>query len=224
MTFLYNGKLNDLDFKIASFIERNPCFVTNNDIFTIANRIDVSASKITKYCQKIGLTGFKELRYKIAEILKVNALSSDDFSSQLVISDLIQWRSVDNFERCKYLITASKHIAIIATNEQIGLAMYLCQKLRSRYAKDIFYYEQHVDLENFKTSSDFLFIVLGQTEDFFKQHKAMKMRISRSKIIHLCNEELSLGNYYYPILVDEENWSFSNEIKHFIILTWLASF
>ncbi len=54
--------MNNLDLEILRAILDNEQLILSHSIHEFAERINVSASKITKCCQKMGLSGYKQLK------------------------------------------------------------------------------------------------------------------------------------------------------------------
>ena len=82
--------LNQSDKEILTFIVKNREFVRNSSLSEVAAKSLFSKSAIFRCCQKIGLTGFSQLRYVLAEEQESDqdSLSNVDYLAQTVKSML----------------------------------------------------------------------------------------------------------------------------------------
>lgn len=61
--------LTPLEAEIGSFILRNPMTAENASIIELADEIHVSKSAVYRFCRKIGLKGFNDLKVLLAKEL-----------------------------------------------------------------------------------------------------------------------------------------------------------
>lgn len=60
--------MNDLDLMILDEILKQGKNILGINIYEFAKESNVSASKVTKTCQKLGFTGYKQLRYTVRDL------------------------------------------------------------------------------------------------------------------------------------------------------------
>lgn len=126
--------------KIANFIINNPALIIDNDIVTAAKLMYISKSTLTRFCTKIGLENYKELKY----ILKQNESNKsqskqtlgnvvDQFHSQYTtILDKLKLTLDDKaIDKCVSYLTSSKHTYIVG----IGQSGFLAQDLALRLSR-----------------------------------------------------------------------------------------
>lgn len=68
--------MNDLDLMILSEILKRGNDILGVNIFEFAKESNVSASKVTKTCQKLGFTGYKQLRYTVRDLDEISNQSA----------------------------------------------------------------------------------------------------------------------------------------------------
>ncbi len=220
MLFLYEGKLNDLDMVIAKAIDSNPEIIIDNTIFEAADIIGVSASKLTKFCQKINLSGFKEIKFRLEQ-----ELQNKKYLTQNV--NIINIKSVINiqyhhriFDVPPLLINAQK-IIIVSNSDYYYFARYIAGELR-RILK--------VDCTSYISDQDFSFEYLdeGVLTIFIDEHgkiDCMETKWYRrgNKYVQISMEKLSPQNSFYPICVSDVELDYSFDVKLLIILSWIKS-
>lgn len=62
-------KFNDTDFKILNYLEENPKKVASMRLKELAKILYVSDVTIIRFCKKIGLHGFNELKFQLKKLL-----------------------------------------------------------------------------------------------------------------------------------------------------------
>lgn len=135
-----HGLLTKNEKRVANFLIDNPNIIISNDIITAANTMFISKSTLTRFCTKLGLENYKELKY----ILKQNENQKTSSKQQLdsVIDEfhneytniLNKFKlTVDDkiIEKSVQYITNPKHTYIIG----IGQSGYLAQDLSLRLSR-----------------------------------------------------------------------------------------
>lgn len=85
------SELNETDKEIIQFINRNRVMVRDSSLADVAKKSLFSKSSIFRVCQKLGLTGFSQLKYLLQDEASQTQDSDIDFVSQTVKSVL--WMS-----------------------------------------------------------------------------------------------------------------------------------
>ncbi|MBM6615285.1 MurR/RpiR family transcriptional regulator [Desemzia sp. RIT804] len=75
--------LSDNDFKIYNYIQDNRALIPKLKLHELASRLFVSDTIIIRFCQKIGLSGFNELKYRIKNELLNNQKKQSSFREQI---------------------------------------------------------------------------------------------------------------------------------------------
>lgn len=135
-----HGLLTKNEKKIANFIIDNPALIIDNDIVTSGKLMYISKSTLTRFCTKIGLENYKELKY----ILKQNENNKsqskqsldntvDQFHNQYTtILDKLKLTLDDKaIDKCVTYLTTSKHTYIVG----IGQSGFLAQDLALRLSR-----------------------------------------------------------------------------------------
>lgn len=226
MTYLYNGKLNDLDKNIAQQIEDNPYFIVEHNIFQSSDFLGISASKLTKYCQKIGLTGYKELKYKIrSSIDQSKYLANEDSeNSFMLITKFVEEACLTNLFAMPKAISDKKRIIIIAANNYYPLAEYFCKRLRQVSGKDVCVYKVDEDYSQEFRCADALMIVLDDMAHKMNVDVMEDALHCTVNIVHIAPYSLKMNELYTSIKISNEQYSLPYDTKLFIIITWLIKY
>ncbi len=124
--------------KIASHIINNPNIIYENDIITAAKNMYISKSTLTRFCTKIGLENYKELKYilKQEEVNKKPSKQNfnniiDEFHNEYtIILDKLKLTVDDKqISKCVNYITKAKHVYIIGVGQSGFLANDLALRL-----------------------------------------------------------------------------------------------
>lgn len=221
MTFLYEGKLNELDTSIAQMIDSNPKIITDNNIFEASRLLGVSASKLTKYCQKIRLDGFKEIKFKVEQELKREKYQKQD-QKEISIEAIIQSRYHSKLDDIPLLINEATKIIIVTSLDNHSLGLYLCLKLREVSRKDVVVYvlDQKFSFEYLEGTVVTILI------DEYTQMSPLLSDWFRSgnSYIHIMNEALLQTTNYYPLAVTDENTNLPFDAMVIIIFEWIRSY
>lgn len=109
ITVLYN-QLFDAEKKIAKFILNNPKEVVDMTVSELAEISDVSIASVSRFCRKVGLKGFAQLKISLAQEL-VESHKSGEISNDI---------SVDNIPQSLQNILANKITELKQTVNQIN--------------------------------------------------------------------------------------------------------
>lgn len=220
MLFLYDGRLNELDLSIAKQIDTNPRIILENNIFDAADILGISPSKLTKYCQKIKLKGFKEIKYKIEDETK-SIKYTEELTYNIDIKALISHEYFDLVKEVSALILSSEKIIIIADECNYSLANLLCSELRKLLANDVVCYFEQQEFDFEYLSSKPVTILIDQAGKF--DLLSPKWYRIGNPYIHLTNEKLVPRENYYPISLANASLSYSFQIKVVMILAWIKN-
>lgn len=224
MFFLYDGKLNDLDLKVAKRIEDNPQYVINHNIYQTAELIGISPSKLTKYCQKIKLSGFKELKYKIqTNIQQVTYLKrSEQMEDFTVLLKFIDLNTIGNLYLIPKLIDECEKILIICGSYDIGLGNYFTLKLRKYIDRPIFTYPVGANYNHEFASGAVLSIVIDTTNTI--QDRDIVSLRPTDKYIHFGNTQVSSISNYIPILFTDNGSPMPFDSKLCLVISWIINY
>lgn len=220
MLFLYDGRLNELDLSIAKQIDANPKIILENNIFDAAQVLGISASKLTKYCQKIKLKGFKEIKYKIEEEIK-QIKYTNETKVNIDIKKVVNPEYFGLIKGASRLILATSKIVVITDEENYELGKLVVSELRRLLVIDVvcYYEKQEMDFEYLNQEPLTIFLdACGK----FKLHNPNWYRPGNS-YIHMTNEAFAPCEGYYPISLANTDIKYSFNIKIMIILTWIKN-
>lgn len=220
MLFLYDGKLNDLDLSIAKQIDANPEIILENNIFDAAQILGISASKLTKYCQKIKLKGFKEIKYKIEDEIRSIRYNSD-IKTNIDIKRLINPEYYGLIKGASNIVMTCSKIILICDDENYKLGMLLVTELRRLLMIDVvcYYEKQEIDFEYLNHEPVTVFI---DESGSFNVRNPNWYRPGND-YIHLTNKQFVPCEGYYPICLENANLKYSFNIKIMVVLTWIKN-
>lgn len=218
MLFLYDGRLNELDLSIARQIDANPKIILENNIFGAAQILGISASKLTKYCQKIKLKGFKEIKYKIDDEIKKRNYA-EELKYNIDIKALINGEYYTLISEAANIILNSSKIIIITDDENYALARLLVSEFRRLLAIDAVCYYQ-------KQEFDFEYLNNAPTTIFLDEYGAINLYEATwyrpgNYYVHITNQMLVPRENYYPISLSNSSINYSFHVKVVMILSWL---
>lgn len=219
MTFLYDGNLNALDTTMAQQIETMPTIITTNNIFDAAEKLGVSASKLTKYCQKINLKGFKEMKYRLIQELQHERY----FNNQpeiFKIEELIRKESYQKLFELPSLIEGSRKIIILVTEDDLYFGQYLTNILRRTIAIDAVVYSFSQTVSHEYLEANVLTIIIDRT--LVLQSLSNDIYRVGNKYIHIADEALQVKPGYHPITtVDSQASNITFDVIVLSIFNWL---
>ena len=88
ITVLYD-QLFDAEKKIAKYILNNPKEVVDMTVSELAETSDVSIASVSRFCRKVGLKGFAQLKISLAQEL-VDTHKSGEISNEITLEDIPQ--------------------------------------------------------------------------------------------------------------------------------------
>lgn len=88
ITVLYD-QLFDAEKKIAKYILNNPKEVVDMTVSELAQTSDVSIASVSRFCRKVGLKGFAQLKISLAQEL-VDTHKSGEVSNEISVEDIPQ--------------------------------------------------------------------------------------------------------------------------------------
>lgn len=88
ITVLYD-QLFDAEKKIAKYILNNPKEVVDMTVSELAETSDVSIASVSRFCRKVGLKGFAQLKISLAQEL-VDTHKSGEVSNEISVEDIPQ--------------------------------------------------------------------------------------------------------------------------------------
>ncbi len=213
MVFLYEGKLNELDLRIAYLIEQDPTIVSENNIYDAADLLEVSASKLTKYCQKIGLTGFKECKYKITEAIEQQKLINPQID--LDITKFIDSEYQYVLSLIPNLVAQCQKVLVITSSNNTDLGYYISRKLRAMIHKDVVNYsfEQNYQFEYIATN---VLVLLIDENEYIANNDSSWYRQGQN-YIHVTNQPIAPQQGYYPLAVGNSKSTMPFDVKVLLI-------
>lgn len=123
--------------KIANFIIDNPSIIIEKDIISAAQNMYISKSTLTRFCTKIGLENYKELKYVLKQIKNNESASKKDLDNVIEQFHSQYTAILDKFKltlddkaiaRAVKYITCAKHTYIVG----IGQSGFLAQDFSLR--------------------------------------------------------------------------------------------
>lgn len=219
MIFLYEGKLNNLDYKIAKQIEKDPTIISQHNIFDAADILGVSPSKLTKYCNKVSLNGFKEMKYKIIQELDYQENLKMDISD-VKINDLFTSATNKNIRNSLDLIREHERIIIVCSSLYRDLGNYISRKLRLHLNINSFCYAMEDDFQVEYLNQEVLTIFIDNNIDIDKKTKWYR---TRQNYIHLTTKPIMPFVGYVPLVSNEPQCSLSYDIRVMIFFEWIIN-
>lgn len=222
MFFLYDGRLNELDHQIACEIEKNPQFVISHNIYQTAEHIGISPSKLTKYCQKIKLSGYKELKYKIQSSIDQQKYlrQMDTMQDFTLITKIIENSTINNLYSLPALIDKCNKIILICDQSDLGLGNYFTYKLRKSLNKDISVYPYTANYQHEYITENVLSIIIDTSQTITKEY-LYSNRVG-DNYVHYCSTPLNSHINYYPIKFIEGDIPF--DAKLCLIISWISNY
>lgn len=131
-----NGnKLNDSENQIIHFVLNNPELCSNLSLSKLAKKLYVSESAIFRLCKKLGLSGYSEFKFDLAELAKNKneaGYMKSDFAEELTksIDDVLKYFKSLDLKKLFYYLENANNIYIYSTGwlQQL-IAEYLSHEL-----------------------------------------------------------------------------------------------
>lgn len=219
MTFLYDGKLNALDTTMAKKIEAKPSIITTNNIFDAAENLGVSASKLTKYCQKINLKGFKEMKYRLIQELQHERYFQHT-TSILRIEDLIKKESYQKLFELPDIINNSRKLIILVNEDDLYFGQHVVNIFRRKLAVNAVVYSFSQTVSHEYLENEVVTILIDRKQTLSSLSKDI-YRIG-NKYVHITEKTLHIKQGYHPIItIDTEEADTSFDVIVLLIFDWL---
>lgn len=219
MIFLYEGKLNDLDYKIAKQIEENPTIISGHNIFDAADILGISPSKLTKYCNKVSLNGFKEMKYKIIQELEYQE-NMKMAISDVNINNLFTLATSKNVRNSLDLINNSERMIIVCSSQYVDLGNYISRKLRLNLNINCFCYAMDENFQIEYLNQGVITVFLNNNID---ENRKTKWYRTKQNYIHITTKAIMPFVGYIPLVSDEDRCNLSYEIRVMIFFEWVIN-
>lgn len=130
--------LSSLEKQVFDFMIKNPEIVVKLKVNELAKELYVSTATITRTAQKLGLSGYQELKYQLAEYqknlfsVKYKENSQENFISQEIKKSIESSFTKINLEKITLLVEQIKKanfIEIFAVGGSMGIGIDLAKKL-----------------------------------------------------------------------------------------------
>lgn len=119
---------SDIDFQLTNYIQDNPKTVSDLKLKELSSMLYVSESAIVRYCKKIGLTGFNELKYQLKNELALK--KQNNFKTRVEteiesFKDFIEKISLEKVNKLTGLICSEYPLYIHGSSLSLIPANYL---------------------------------------------------------------------------------------------------
>ncbi|MGL4589127.1 MAG: MurR/RpiR family transcriptional regulator [Mycoplasmatales bacterium] len=183
LKFLYGTKLSQTEYNISQLIEANISTIIGMSITEIAEFCSVSPSKITKYCKKLGLSGYKELQYELRHKRHedLNDNSPFEYQREKILSFFSNYDQT-KIEELISLIDSSEKVYFYGRGPSLKVAEYFAPRLHLATSKSFVsnYDEYLFDLDLAKVEENKLMVVLTVSGKTQKIHEILKLCKSRN--------------------------------------------
>ncbi|WP_125767130.1 MurR/RpiR family transcriptional regulator [Lapidilactobacillus wuchangensis] len=120
--------LSELELTVYNYIISHPKTVQNQTIRDLAKTTNVSTATINRFCQKLNLTGFPELKFMIRDELNTEQQTFPTYDISTPLTDFFTKVSRDEFEQqiasWLQMITAAKTLIYVGMGSSGYLAEY----------------------------------------------------------------------------------------------------
>lgn len=135
MVYENSNKLNDSEKQIIQFVLNNPKDCSKLSLARLAKKLYVSESAIFRLCKKLGLTGYSELKFDLAELAESKQKPikiENNFARELsrVNDDVLKYFKQRDFDSLYHDLDDASTIYIYSTGwQQELIAQYLAHEL-----------------------------------------------------------------------------------------------
>lgn len=161
MKTLFTNNLSATDLKVANYINENINDLDSITIDYICEQLFISKSAITKYCQKIGYSGFRELKFEAKNFSnqEVNKSSIQDY--QDLVNKFFKRIGEDTYLEVANEILSTDKIIVFGQSQSYHASELLANKLRITASKNAVavYDSQHLEIES--NQKDCLVIIIS---------------------------------------------------------------
>ncbi|MDQ0176715.1 MurR/RpiR family transcriptional regulator [Bacillus chungangensis] len=190
--------------KVLKYIVENTELIPYLKISDLAEATFVSKTVIINLSQKLGYSGFKELKYHLSSLLKdeitetVNHKTSYKDSLQQSIFKTISLVDPNVLENCAQMIRSSKNVFIMARGTSKAAGYYLEHLLLSIGIQCIFIKDYNLSelFTNFVTENDLVIFISmsGNTKKIIESAKKVQMK--KANMISMTSfQSNTLSNY-----------------------------
>lgn len=220
MNFLYNGKLTKMDLQIARAIEQDPQLVVDCNIHQLAQKLNVSATKITLYCKKINLSGFKEFKYIISQYIYEQNNNKSKVGN-INIKDIVSIECYHQLVSIVQLLIDASKIIVVTYSNSLEFANYIARKLKVETKVET---SAYLAIQNFSFEYNDV-KVLTIFLDEYNQLDLYNIKWYRpeSYYIHISTDIQSEKADYYPISFNQMNNQLPFDVAVIISLTTLLN-
>lgn len=135
MVYDNSGKLNDSEKQIVQFVLNNPKDCSTLSLAKLAKKLYVSESAIFRLCKKLGLSGYSELKFDLAELAESKQKPikiENNFARELskVNDDVLKYFKQRDYSDLYEDLENAKTVYIYSTGwQQELIAQYLAHEL-----------------------------------------------------------------------------------------------
>lgn len=185
--------------KVLNYIVKNRNAIPHMKINDLAEATYVSKTVIINLAQKLGFTGFRELKYHINHLIKEETINKENI--QLAYRDILKQRIDKTFSivteealhNCAQKIHASDNVFIMARGTSKAVGYYLEHLLLSIGIQCIFIKDYNLSelFTKFVTKNDIVILISmsGNTKKILDTAK--KVHFKRADIINLTSFQIN---------------------------------
>lgn len=135
MVYENGNKLNDSEKQIVQFVLNNPKDCSKLSLARLAKKLYVSESAIFRLCKKLGLTGYSELKFDLAQLAESKQKPikiENNFARELsrVNDDVLKYFKQRDFDSLYHDLDDASTVYIYSTGwQQELIAQYLAHEL-----------------------------------------------------------------------------------------------
>ncbi|MGM9910016.1 MAG: MurR/RpiR family transcriptional regulator [Lacticaseibacillus absianus] len=228
------GDLNPSDKKVLNYLLDNAQACSELSLTKLAAKLYVSESAIFRLCKKIGLSGYSELKYELAELSRgesQGAKLQETFINRLtknIRAEIAYFKTLD-LERFYQSLREANNVYIYTTGwQQHSIATYMSHQLLVNTNKPTIVLPSAIDelkmSRQWLKADDLLFVISfsGENKELCDELEELRILNDRFRLTSLTiikeNRLASLSDYslfFQPSLYTEEShndsqkWAFS---------------
>ncbi len=187
MKYLFNQKLTNVEMEIAQYFHHNYQELKDKTISDVANECHVSASKISKYANKIGFSGYKELKYQLLqENNKVVQNKSVEFHKKQ-INQFFELFNIEQVEQLAMEIKNHQKVILWGDGPSRKVAEYFESRIRIASNTQVVTYSDRQTFNlDLASSTETLVIILSVSGENEKIRKIItSAKQAKAKIIFI---------------------------------------
>ncbi|APC49389.1 MurR/RpiR family transcriptional regulator [Virgibacillus halodenitrificans] len=216
--------LSNTEKKIADYVMQNNTTLLNIHIKELAQQIDVSVATITRFCRKVGASGFVEFKILLRDAVERrdephDAIETVDSIYQTIIKSTNSLTNIQDYKTACSWVLDSEQIHIYG----LGSSGLSAQELKTRIARMGLFVDTHIDSHamiinaSILTERDVVIAISssGQTKEIIEAINLAKQKGAR--VISITNySETDLANSSDLIL-------YTASIQHYLDKGFLNS-